>query len=700
MENKEIETNNQDENTIIELATNNEDTLYDDGFTEQIFIKKEELEVAKKEAKRKLSNKGKKIIAGCIIGVIILITIILLLVYFLVIKKNDKKPNKPSSGEEVVVQKENYVYENGYLKFLDDDKIELGSYECTIKEKDKCYIAYLDNEDEFDNPVYMTSKSERLKRLSKIYDDKYVFIFDDNVVNLYDIDKKEVLKKYSLIKANNVNDSTVVVVKDKNNKYGIVSLDGGYKEKVDLLYDYIGIADNNELFVVKDKTGSYLINLNGKVVSGKIGAGNIKLFTEDYISVKNDNKYYLYDLRGQKVLEESFDYIDFYDEFVITISDSKMFIYDSSLNKLNEKYIKVKNDNYQKQLIFDDKNNLSDTKKSYTITKNGNTLNIEVVESKSKVSNKEIDLQEVSVNIKYKYVSYIDGSLYFYKDEKKTDLLGSYSCNNKNDSSSEEYTNCFIAKTSNIVDGDEGKYISIINNNYVFIYDAKSANDATTINLYDISSNTVKARYKKVDTNVSSENISYIDLNGGMIFAQNADGYLGAITFTSSGPNGLIPFKENNIGTTSISYFDDYLLVARGDKEYLYNVNGEKVASSNFHIIEYLKKYLVVENQGYLVYHMVSSESGDIISNEEDYFKLYSSFFIGIKDKKLNVYSYDNGKVSLLNDAIDIKLNDLAKSYEVKEYSDAYVISVIQSDGSKVDYKYHIDWSAFVNEGE
>ena len=112
-----------------------------------------------------------------------------------------------------------------------------------------------------------------------------------------------------------------------------------------------------------------------------------------------------------------------------------------------------------------------------------------------------------------------------------------------------------------------------------------------------------------------------------------------------------------------------------------------------------LKKYLLVENKGYLVYHMVSSESGEIISNEEDYIKLYDSFFVGIKNNKLNVYSYDNGKVSLLKNSIDIKITDYANSYSLKEYSDAYVISITTTDGSKVDYKYHIDWSAF-NEGE
>ena len=64
----------------------------------------------------------------------------------------------------------------------------------------------------------------------------------------------------------------------------------------------------------------------------------------------------------------------------------------------------------------------------------------------------------------------MDGVLYIYKDEEKTDMLGSYSCINKNTVTSEtsNYSNCFIASNDKLVNSNEQDgYIPIINNNYV-----------------------------------------------------------------------------------------------------------------------------------------------------------------------------------------------------------------------------------------
>jgi hypothetical protein len=75
----------------------------------------------------------------------------------------------------------------------------------------------------------------------------------------------------------------------------------------------------------------------------------------------------------------------------------------------------------------------------------------------------------------------INGKLYFYSDEDKENLIGKYTCKNKNDVTSKttELTSCFVAKESKIVNETSG-YIPIFNNSYAFI------SDNNNVILYDL----------------------------------------------------------------------------------------------------------------------------------------------------------------------------------------------------------------------
>lgn len=53
-------------------------------------------------------------------------------------KKVDDNKEKP-----VIDEKDNYIYNNGTLKFLDKDDKTIGDYECENKDENKCYVAYL-----------------------------------------------------------------------------------------------------------------------------------------------------------------------------------------------------------------------------------------------------------------------------------------------------------------------------------------------------------------------------------------------------------------------------------------------------------------------------------------------------------------------------------------------------------------------------
>jgi hypothetical protein len=82
----------------------------------------------------------------------------------------------------------------------------------------------------------------------------------------------------------------------------------------------------------------------------------------------------------------------------------------------------------------------------------------------------------------------MDGTLYFYSDLEKTDLIGTYKCENKNSVVSLEsgFSNCMIAKDSNLINNVEVLgYIPIINENYAFIKDTKNGSTTETIVLYN-----------------------------------------------------------------------------------------------------------------------------------------------------------------------------------------------------------------------
>ena len=83
------------------------------------------------------------------------------------------------------MEKDNYIYNNGTLKFLDKDDKTIGDYECENKDENKCYVAYLTSENNTDLPVYLDEKESPLQRRSQIYNNKYVFVQDGDIINLY-----------------------------------------------------------------------------------------------------------------------------------------------------------------------------------------------------------------------------------------------------------------------------------------------------------------------------------------------------------------------------------------------------------------------------------------------------------------------------------------------------------------------------------
>lgn len=675
-------------NIIVEINKDVEDTLFDEDRV--VTTDENEIKISKpknqKKNKKKFSfknlTKKQRIIFIVIISLIVLL-LIFTLVYIFIIKPKRNKNDDNNNVTPIVIEKDNYIYNNGILKFIDKNDKELGEYDCQNKEEDKCFVAYLSLENQTDLPKYVNQSEKEIERTSQIYSNNYVFVQDGNDIYLYDISKKEKLNTFELIKTGDTTQN-YVAVKDLNGKYGLLLIDEEVKKVLDTKYDYLEIYNSNDSFVIIEDNKSYIVDKDGKKISSAI-TGTIKSFNSKYI-ISYNTSYSVYDYAAVKVSPDSYDYAEFGDDFIFTIASRKMTVYDKDFNKLNESPIKIKTSDYQKKHIFDDNNTLKETKKAFDYTLKNNILTIT-----SDDKTKDINIYEAIVNTKYDYVNYSDGSLYIYADKEKTNLLGSYTCKNKNEVNSKDadYNKCFIAKEGNIIPIEETKgYIPIINGNYVYVKDVKNDSESLII-LYDLKNFKTISEYSEVQTSVSSDNITSSTLMNSLIFSKNTSGGYGVITFGPTGPSGLISFNETKRSdglepsgkTLSISYLKDYLLVKREKRNFLYDKIGNEIASSTFEITDYLNNYMVVKNNDkYLVYSM----KGSILSNEGKYISLRENYFVLVdNDNKLNIYSYNDAKKAILSKSLELYENDYEKAYEINETDNNYIITIIKSNDKK-----------------
>ncbi len=658
-------------NVIVEINKNVEDTLYDE---DKVSIDDDEIVVTKEKKKKPQKNKKKfsfknltkkqKIIFIVSICLIVLV-IAFILIYFLVIKK-DKK-DLDNKVPPVIVEKDNYIYNNGTLKFLDKDDKTIGEYDCENKDENKCFVAYLTNENNTDLPIYLDEKESPLQRRSQIYNNKYVFVQDGETINLYNFVDKKKEGSYKTIKVGSTKEN-IVAYTDEKDKYGVISINDKVNELVKAKYDYIDIYNSDDTFIVKDGSSYYLIKNDNKI--SKDFSNEIISFNDKFIVSDNN----LYDLNGNKVINKEYEYIILDKGFVFAIASRKMTIYDENLNKLNEEEVKLKTLDYKTAYIFDDKNSLKETKKPFEFNYSNGRLTITYDDKE-----KTINVYEGTLSSKLDFVNYFDGKLYFYSDEDKENLIGKYTCKNKNDVTSKttELTNCFVAKENKIVNESSG-YIPIFNSSYAFI------SDNNIVVLYDLKNSKNLSEYKAVDTGIGSEKITHVSALNSLVYCQNTSDGFGAITFGSNGPAGVIAFTDTKSDepsgkTLSISLMKDLLLVKREKKNFLYDKIGNEIASSSFDIIDYVSSYMLVKNKdSYLVYSL----KGNILSSESKYVKLYDDFFLLVnKDDTFNIYSYKDAKTAILS--VFIKNKGNAENIEVVSDDNGYVVKV-----NDTEYKF------------
>lgn len=634
-------------------------------------------------------SKTKKVFL--ILGIILLIVIIALIIFF-GIKNNKKKPVEEEKPEEpvVIIEKENYIYKNGILSLLDNENNEIGTYTCNNKEETLCFVANYNNEDNFDTPKNVYEDGSLVERRSAIYENNYVFIYDNKdanngVITLYNIKEEKTEGTYAFVKG--FNNTNFVILKDTNGKYGGVEFTTEeIKERFAFTYDYLGMQDSESKIVAKASNKYYIATREGKLETKGL-AYEIKSYNNKYIAVDNDG-YYIYNYSSSLALDDSYDYARLLDDYIVLVSDKKIYIKDYNDNKYNEVGISLSNTDYNVTNIFDKDKKLIETKKSFNVEIEDEQMNITTYKD-TKESRTSLSLKEGKLSANLKYMNYFDGKLYFYNDEEEKTLIGTYTCSNKNlvESDTKTLSNCKVASDSfyskNETEEDNSAnvgWIPVYNEQFVFINDSISDSNATII-LYDLKNNKTLSKYESVDSGAYTKEVTITHVSDATtyIMAKNKSNKYGVIKIEGDSVKSAIPFNY-----TLMEKLKDYYMAKESSETYVLLDNTGKEISSKYgnKIVNYGYDYLLVKdsNNKYYVYDFKGNKI-----DETGYLSitLYKEYYVVItSDYKLDIRQYSNSNYGLKE---PISVGASIPSYKVEATSIGYTIT-INSNETKIAY--------------
>lgn len=628
---------------------------------------------------------------------IIFVTILILVligtgIFFLV--KNMKKETVNPSVPDVIVNKENYRYQNGELIFLDDEKKEIGKYTCKNQDQNLCYLANYSDEDTFDEPKLVYEDGKKVPTASNLFFDKYAFIYDNKeeengLVLLHDFVSSKDIETYQLVKGYEKLENKVVV-KDKMGQYSFLQMsEAEVKNALDSTYDYIGVMEYGKSdlnrFVVKRNSKWYLMDFENKTLSKAINH-EIRDFNDKAIKVIDaDGKYHLVDYNDAEINSGNYNYIDFVDQYVYFIDNNNLMIRDFENHKMNQEPIRLENQTYVKTTTYSKENKLLKTEVSYETEVVGNSLTLQIYKDGVK-SPKVINLNEGRVSKSIANLDYFDGKLYLYSDQAKTKLVGTYPCTNKNvmNDDTTKLENCTIASESFYQDNDVEinntaslGTIPIYNERFGFFYDNPSLtneNDKTII-FYDLKDNALKSKYSSVDANAytKSSNVVFESENDVNVIAVNKNGKYGIIKLGYNSVSGLVDFSYDHLERINGNY------IAQNSSGYfLMDSKGVALAKTyTSKIRNYNKKYVTVLNNN--KYYIYDNDGKQMSPSSFDYITLYDEFYGAVNNKKLNFYSYDNPEKAVLTEGVALNLTHY--------YGEGTLAYIATFDGTSVTIK-------------
>ena len=622
-------------------------------------------------------------VAKKIISVIPLILFIIIGLIFLL--KDDKKDVKVKP-KDVVVEADNYKYQNGTLILKGADKKEIGKYECQNKDEKKCFVAYLSNEDDFSGNIYQKENGEKVSFRSKIINDTYVFIIDNkkgsqDEVILYNLKNKKNVDTYKLVKEYDSN-KNLVVLKDKDGKYGVLDLsDAEPKTIINFVYSYAGILNNemgSKYLVVAKNDKYYISDYEEKLVSGGL-SNKVVEYNDNFIVTKDsENKYRIYDFDARQLKEGSYLYIKLLADYYALVLENGVYVYDKEGTKYNELPIALTSTNYNKVHVFDANNQLISTDQAFDMAVEDDYVSITRGKGVEALS-----IKEAKANKIHRILSYYNGIIYFYKDETKKELLGKYTCKNKNTPG--EFDHCTIAASSSFSNNDmtnnvKSGYIQLINNRYVFVKDTLSTGG---VYLYDLSQSKKLGPYIDVETyDVVADAEGYKNINGLFVIAKNTKNMFGLLKINNQSVDVALGFDYPEMEKEG-----DYFLVRNQSGKYvLYNNSMTPVTKElDNKIVSYNDNYLLTRSgSGYSIY---KHDGTKVDEKAYSYIKLESNFYVGILNNNLGIYKYNNPGVNLLQSSIPIKSSEGIKYnsfYKVSASQLGYEVTITDGEHDKV----------------
>ena len=177
-----IEKKDTNNDEVINLES--KEDLFNTITSDEVVVNNE-IEVEEENFFSKLKKIPKKIKIIVVLIFIFLLILITLGIVFLMKKEEKKEEPSTNPPVNIVIDKENYRYNNGTLEFLDSFGTKIGEYSCNIKNEELCFVSYLDNnEDDFNGEINIYENNSLIQLRSDIYHNRYVFVNDGEEANI------------------------------------------------------------------------------------------------------------------------------------------------------------------------------------------------------------------------------------------------------------------------------------------------------------------------------------------------------------------------------------------------------------------------------------------------------------------------------------------------------------------------------------
>lgn len=630
----------------------------------------------------------------------------------ILILKSQEEEAKPKKEVEQLIIKDNYSYKDGVLTFLGANNEELGQYTCKNKEEALCYVAYISGEDSFDVPSLVDEDGQKLKFRTKIYHDKYVFVYDNKeadkgVVTLYNMATKEAESYYQLVKSYNITALNYVILKNSDGQYGLVEITkSGISQKIDFKYDYMGIiagqTTTDKYVVIKSADKWYLADYSGKIKTSGLKYP-VKGYNDKYLKIIDDsNAYLVVDYSGEMIAKDLKYVYLMADYYLYVNNDNKLYIKDFTNAKMIEDGLVLFNNDYLATMIYDKNGQLIETKYAFNVIDLDETLKVNIKDSSEDGKIININLAEGNLSKTLSFYSYFAGKLYFYEDDDKERLIGSYLCTNPNNDVANGLKSCYPASDTryeaNEVEPTTNRQamIPIFNQRYVFVYDSPAFAEAKdiSIRLYDLESSKVKGTYASVNsyTPDNAGTLKHINSSIAKIVAKNRSNKFGMIEISSTGVTSIYDFSY-----LAMEKLGEYILAQSSNGKWKLLIEGT-ISTVEFEgkIINYTDNYLkVVQNKRYYVFDY---EGNQVLDTSYRYVDLFENYVAVVDDSnKVTLYDYHNvnvitGRLSL-NSSVYFGTNQPA--YRVTFNNNEVTIAIL--DGSVyTNYKYDLGTGSLI----